>query len=151
MDHSGGFASLLEEMIGEAADRVDYGSRAAPAVNYLAAVAPLHGGGSAVSPREVETSYREMSLADEFVALIDERAERLIVEDPPSLVPERIAEELELAECDLAGLARARRAFASRNHPDRVAPHLREIALQRMQIANALIDQARNGKAATGR
>ena len=35
-----------------------------------------------------------------------------------------------------------RRAFAFKNHPDRVAPHLRQRAMVRMQVANMLIDEA---------
>ncbi len=35
-----------------------------------------------------------------------------------------------------------RRAFAMRNHPDRVPAELRGRATQRMTIANALIDEA---------
>ncbi len=39
--------------------------------------------------------------------------------------------------------ARKRRAFAFKNHPDRVAPHLRQRAMVRMQVANMLIDEAK--------
>lgn len=37
-------------------------------------------------------------------------------------------------------VATLRRQFALRNHPDRVAVDLRELATQRMMIANALCD-----------
>lgn len=42
---------------------------------------------------------------------------------------------------------RLRRDFAFRNHPDRVAEHLRAYAIVRMQIANTLIDEAKRGRA----
>lgn len=42
-----------------------------------------------------------------------------------------------------ADFNRLRRSFAFRNHPDRVAPHLRQRAMVRMQVANMLIDDAR--------
>ena len=40
-------------------------------------------------------------------------------------------------------LDRLRREFAFRNHPDRVAPELRQRAIVRMQIANRMIDDAK--------
>jgi len=62
---------------------------------------------------------------------------------PPSLLdPNRIILELgldsELSENDIASL---RREFALRNHPDRVQQDLRELATQRMMIANDLMDK----------
>jgi hypothetical protein len=42
-----------------------------------------------------------------------------------------------------AELGARRRAFAFKNHPDRVAPHLRQRAMVRMQVANMLIDEAK--------
>ena len=44
---------------------------------------------------------------------------------------------------DAADLGRMRRSFAFANHPDRVAPHLRQRAMIRMQVANMLIDEAK--------
>jgi hypothetical protein len=67
------------------------------------------------------------------------------------LDPNRILIELGLdanfSEADIVSL---RREFALRNHPDRVAPELREIATQRMMIANNFMDRyvARLRKAA---
>jgi hypothetical protein len=61
---------------------------------------------------------------------------------PPSTDPGDIAAELDLAGLDATEVAAARRRFASLNHPDRVAPMLRVNALVRMQIANALVDEA---------
>lgn len=59
-----------------------------------------------------------------------------------SLDPGKIVGELglhpEALEADIIAL---RREFALRNHPDRVPVELRDMATQRMMIANDLIDQ----------
>ena len=59
-----------------------------------------------------------------------------------SLDANRIISELglrpEALETDIVAL---RREFALRNHPDRVPVELRDMATQRMMIANDLIDQ----------
>ena len=58
------------------------------------------------------------------------------------LDPHRVMSELGLhsgaTEAEVAGL---RREFALRNHPDRVPAELRDVATQRMMIANDLIDR----------
>ena len=58
-----------------------------------------------------------------------------------SLDPDVIIAEIGLfagaSETDVAAL---RRQFALRNHPDRFPPEIREIATQRMMIANGLLD-----------
>ena len=64
-------------------------------------------------------------------------------EVPLSVDPKVIAAELGLASARLNELGRLRRSFAMKNHPDRVAPHLRSQALARMQVANGLIDEAK--------
>ena len=61
----------------------------------------------------------------------------------PAIEPEAIALELGLEQATAADCGRLRRSFALLNHPDRVAPHLRERALTRMQVANRLIDEAK--------
>ncbi|MBA2125939.1 molecular chaperone DnaJ [Hyphomicrobium methylovorum] len=60
-----------------------------------------------------------------------------------SLDPNKILHDLGLIEgvTTEADVALVKRAFALRNHPDRMPPDLREAATQRMMIANALIDQ----------
>ena len=75
--------------------------------------------------------------------LLEEGSSRAVLAAPPSLDPDAIAAEMQLDGCDWDGLARARRDFARQNHPDQVAPGMRDHAVKRMQIANALIDQAR--------
>jgi hypothetical protein len=63
---------------------------------------------------------------------------------PPSVQPELIAAELGLDRAmPPKALDQLRRAFAFKNHPDRVKPELRERAMVRMQIANRLIDEAK--------
>lgn len=59
-----------------------------------------------------------------------------------SLDPHKILSELGLhSEATEAEIAVLRREFALRNHPDRVPADLREIATQRMMIANDLMDR----------
>ena len=56
---------------------------------------------------------------------------------------ETVALELQISDdLGLAELERMRRTFAYRNHPDRVGPSHKARALQRMTVANVLIDQA---------
>lgn len=63
----------------------------------------------------------------------------------PSVEPEAIARELKLTGREKPdALDRVRREFAFANHPDRVAPALRERAIVRMQIANRMIDDAKH-------
>ena len=64
--------------------------------------------------------------------------------DLPSTEPAAIARELKLTGREKPEtLDRLRREFAFRNHPDRVAPELRQRAIVRMQIANRMIDDAK--------
>jgi len=66
-----------------------------------------------------------------------------ITEQPHPADPAAIAGELGLAhDLSAVDLNRIRRAFALRNHPDLCAPAYRELATQRMRIANMLIDAA---------
>lgn len=59
-----------------------------------------------------------------------------------SLDPHKILSELGLhSEATEAEIAMLRREFALRNHPDRVPADLRDIATQRMMIANDLMDR----------
>ncbi|MBB2972030.1 hypothetical protein [Mesorhizobium sp. RMAD-H1] len=84
---------------------------------------------------------------------VDRRSDSILFEPEieaesplPSTDPDEIARELRLSSgMSSAELAQIRRRFAALNHPDRVAPHLRERASDRMKIANALIDRALAG------
>lgn len=69
------------------------------------------------------------------------------LEDLFFLDPATIARELGIGDHrSSAELDQARRNFALRYHPDRVAEEQRERAKLRMQIANMLIDEAKRGQ-----
>jgi len=58
-------------------------------------------------------------------------------------VEETVALELQLSDnLEPAEMERRRRLFAYRNHPDRFGPSQQAVALQRMTIANVLVDRA---------
>jgi hypothetical protein len=63
--------------------------------------------------------------------------------EPPKSEEEIVADALKIdPDLSIDDLLRIRREYALANHPDRVAPELREQATRRMTIANMLIDQA---------
>ncbi|WP_457153502.1 hypothetical protein, partial [Mesorhizobium sp. P5_C1] len=112
----------------------------------------LHSGRIKVSGSSFSTEYREAGadLATEFAALLEHArlalaGEELKPEESlPPIDPESIAVELGLNQPkQVADFGRMRRSFAFANHPDRVAPHLRQRAMIRMQVANMLIDEAK--------
>lgn len=122
--------------------------------DYLAVADELHSGRIKVSGEVAASEYRQVGevIEAELEALlgevgVEEPAQAEPVEAPsieaPSIEPDAIALELGLADAQPADLGRLRRAFALKNHPDRVAPHLRQVALTRMQVANGLIDDAK--------
>ncbi|CAN7583942.1 hypothetical protein [Mesorhizobium sp. LjRoot246] len=124
------------------------GARPSIPFDYLSVADELHSGRIKVSAAE----YREAGadLATEFAALLDHAKLALAGEDPkpeeklPPIDPEAIAIELGLNQPkQVADFGRMRRSFAFANHPDRVAPHLRQRAMIRMQVANMLIDEAK--------
>nr|WP_230978897.1 hypothetical protein [Mesorhizobium composti] len=127
--------------------------------DYLAVADELHSGRIRVAGEAVAAEYRETGadMAAEFAALLEQARAALADEQPlpqevlPPIDPDAIAAELGLdrpaTELDLS---RLRRSFAFANHPDRVAPHLRQRAMIRMQVANMLIDDAQR-KTGTGR
>lgn len=118
--------------------------------DYLAVAEELHSGRIKVSDEVAAAEYREAGkdVEAELSALLDEVE---VAETPsvpeaielPSIEPDAIAAELGLTDAAPADLGRLRRVFALQNHPDRVAPHLRQRALARMQVANGLIDEAK--------
>ncbi|ADV13442.1 MULTISPECIES: hypothetical protein [Mesorhizobium] len=124
------------------------GARPSIPFDYLSVADELHSGRIKVSAAE----YREAGadLATEFAALLDHAKLVLAGEEPkpeeklPPIDPEAIAVELGLNQPkQVADFGRMRRSFAFANHPDRVAPHLRQRAMIRMQVANMLIDEAK--------
>lgn len=97
-------------------------------------------------------------MASEFAALLEHAKLALAGEEPkpeeilPPIDPESIAVELGLDQPkSTADFGRVRRSFAFANHPDRVAPHLRQRAMIRMQVANMLIDEAKRRAVAGAR
>lgn len=136
------FAAMLDELLADHA--AETGCEVPRSFDYLSVVEELHSGRINIADRVAEAEYRAASgdVERTEIAANDE--------PPPSIDPEVIAKEL-----GLKGLRsrlprnydRLRREFAFRNHPDRVAEHLRAYAIVRMQIANTLIDEAKRNRA----
>jgi hypothetical protein len=81
-------------------------------------------------------------LAAAVALYVDAEATALRAAPLPS-IEEAVMRELKLSEAHPpAELERIRRTFAYRNHPDRVGIAYKAQALQRMTIANVLIDRA---------
>lgn len=146
------FASLLDELIAASPAGEAEAPRAPVSVDYLSVADELHSGRIKVSPDAVAAEYRLADAAAEAAseALFAAVTEPL-VDELPSIEPDAISRELGLSNSlPSAELGAKRRAFAFKNHPDRVAPHLRQRAMVRMQVANMLIDEAK-GKTNPGR
>ncbi|TSE03962.1 hypothetical protein C1D09_024955 [Mesorhizobium intechi] len=133
---------------GDGIEGDEEGARPSIPFDYLSVADELHSGRIKVSAAE----YREAGadLASEFAALLEHAKLALAAEGAqpeeklPPIDPESIAAELGLNEPkSAADFGRMRRNFAFTNHPDRVAPHLRQRAMIRMQVANMLIDEAK--------
>jgi hypothetical protein len=144
------FASLLDDLFVAVEKPVEPAPRPTIPFDYLSVADELHSGRIKVAGETAAAEYRESSEAIE--AELDALLEEFGVAEPPaepqpaalsSVEPDRIAAELGLSEAAPADFGKLRRAFALKNHPDRVAPHLRQLALQRMQVANGLIDEAK--------
>lgn len=141
------FASLLDDLF-VASEPGEIAPAPTIPFDYLAVADELHSGRIRVAGETVAAEYREAgaALEDEFVSLLDMvKAKAAAIEEleAPSIDPDAIAAELGLAEVKPADLAKLRRIFALANHPDRVAPHLRQRAMVRMQLANMMIDDAK--------
>lgn len=149
MNTNSDFATLLNELLAE--NERDSGAPVGPATmsfDYLSVAEELLSGRITVADDTVAAVYRETSgEVDESLEALFEAAGSAVESEPvelPPVEPEAISRELGLnGNIPVATLAHIRRAFAFRNHPDRVAPHLRQRAMQRMQVANMLIDDAR--------
>jgi len=164
------FASLLDDLFvasdkgegigGDAIEGEETGARPSIPFDYLSVADELHSGRIKVSGSGFATEYREAGadLATEFAALLDHAKLALAGEEQkpeqklPPIDPESIAVELGLNKPkQVADFGRMRRSFAFANHPDRVAPHLRQRAMIRMQVANMLIDEAKRRAVAGAR
>ncbi|MEW6630846.1 MAG: hypothetical protein AB1440_08275 [Pseudomonadota bacterium] len=146
------FASLLDDLIVASEKGEEEGARPSIPFDYLSVADELHSGRIKVAGESVAAEYREAGadLAAEFVALLDQAKLALATERHkpeealPPIDPDSIAGELGLESSGKnADFGRIRRNFAFANHPDRVAPHLRQRAMIRMQVANMLIDEAK--------
>lgn len=144
------FAALLDELIAASATTDDRPGRPTISFDYLSVAEELHSGRIRVSVDAVAAEYRE---ADATAEVPSGEADAQKAEEPlPSIEPEAIWKELGLADVANADeLGRKRRAFAFGNHPDRVAPHLRQRAMVRMQVANMMIDEMERRTKRAGR
>jgi hypothetical protein len=146
------FASLLDDLFVAAETPAETVPRPTIPFDYLTVADELLSGRIKVSDGAAAAHYREAgeAIEAELAALLDEVEVEVAGTPPlpatielPSIEPDAIAAELGLADATPADLGRLRRVFALKNHPDRVAPDLRQRALQRMQVANGLIDEAK--------
>ncbi len=143
------FAALLDDLVA-ARDVTAEDAPAKPSIpfDYLAVADELCSGRVTVADTVLEAEYGDTA-AEEFSGYLFETAlaagrGELANAVEPSIDPDMIALELALDGRDM-DFGQVRRRFAFANHPDRAAPHLRERAVARMQIANMLIDAAQRG------
>ncbi len=143
------FASLLDDLFVASGAVEEAPAAARPSIpfDYLSVADELHSGRIKVSGAAFDAEYvaAGAELAVEVAALLAQ-ADAEPAQEPEALPPvdaDSIAAELGLAKArKAADFGRLRRSFAFSNHPDRVAPHLRQRAMVRMQVANMLIDEA---------
>lgn len=128
------FASLLDDMLKAAPQPEDPGPR--PTMPF-----------GVTTPLDAVDAFWS-SVSSEFVAGLYNQTAGV---SPPAagpdlqpVQPDRIAAELGLDRpTPPKNLDRLRRAFAFKNHPDRMPAEQRERAMLRMQVANRLIDEAK--------
>ncbi len=141
------FALLLNDLLSERQEEDEHRPpRVGIPFDYLSVADELHSGRIKVSDSVAGAEYRES--AESFEPGLDAvpgeaDIAALATEDLAPVEPEALARELGLGTATSADLGKLRRNFALKNHPDRVAPHLRQRALARMQMANRLIDEAK--------
>lgn len=146
-----GFAALLDDLFAAPPRAVETAPSPSIRMDYLSVAEELHSGRIKVSPDEAATRYRQSEDVQEnsfasLLANLELMAEIGAAEEEklPPIDRDSIAAELGLGtDKPKPDFGRLRRTFAFANHPDRVAPHLRQRAMVRMQIANMLIDEAR--------
>ncbi len=145
------FAAVLDELLRDEATRRAWSSLPEAKLDYLSVVDALHDGRIVISDDTAAASYREAAVewaAAELLAAAEafQKADAQGDEAPPQppTDPAEIARELGLGDGRFKGdIDALRRRFAFANHPDRVDPALRKVAMARMQIANMLIDEAK--------
>lgn len=154
------FAAVLDDLFVAAEAAEETAARPSIPFDYLSVADELHSGRIKVSTETLGAEYREtgVDLAEEFAAFLDSAPQipaesvNRHEEKLPAIDPESIAAELGLGQSEgQVDFGHIRRSFAFSNHPDRVAPHLRQRAMVRMQIANMLIDEARRKALAAAR
>lgn len=152
------FAAVLDDLFLASEPLEETAPRPSIPFDYLSVADELHSGRIKVSSEALNAEYREngqtvADLAAEFTTFLDKVQPEQPEEKLPPVDPESIAAELGIGEAGTSvDFGQIRRSFAFSNHPDRVAPHLRQRAIVRMQIANMLIDDAkRKALAATRR
>lgn len=136
------FAALLDALMAEPVQERVAASAPSLRVDFLDQLERLQADNPALSAKPLVDEYHAMAAAlDELEGVADRIGAR---QQLPSVDPQAIAGELG----DLAGLgdkelARLRREFAMKNHPDRLPDAQRERAELRMRVANMLIDEAK--------
>lgn len=127
------FEALLSDFLKEAAEPGEVPSPSHRfSIGSLEAAWDVAAQARAMPPRnDIDHDARQMAYRDDgertLTALLD---------------PHKILSELGLhSDATEYEIAMLRREFALRNHPDRVPADLREIATQRMMIANDLMDR----------
>lgn len=150
----GEFASLLDDLF-EKIQPVTTAPIQSSAIDALNVADELYSGRIKVSSELAEDRYREntqfldegVDHAEDASLIAEMSTDDMAVEQ--TVDQEAIALELGLrrafwqTKLKPDDFDRIRREFAMQNHPDRVAPQLRQRALVRMQIANMLIDEAK--------
>lgn len=132
------FGDLLDELISSAPQEPETAPAPTLRGDLLDQIERLQGANAPLFDESAQRAYSEPTLAPEVIEALDTLMPDL------STDPEAIARELEIGRHRTAAdLDRARRRFAFANHPDRLAPHLRTRAVERMSIANGLIDRAK--------
>lgn len=133
------FGDLLDDLISsEEAERIDVGPAPSLQGDLLDQIERIQASNAPLFEPAARQAYHEPTLAPEVLEALDTLMPEL------SIDPQDIALELGIGGLrTIADLDRARRRFALENHPDRLAPHLRERAAERMGIANGLIDTAK--------
>ena len=136
MIRSRSFAEILDALVAPSDDATD----AASSTDIWRASRPAQWFLPFAADAETDTSPDGGDSAAYYAEADDGAlAPRVEIEDE-----DRIVVELDLESvATLADLARTRRAFALRNHPDLFHPRLRAIADRRMQLANMLLDRRR--------
>lgn len=142
------FATVLDEMLVDEAARRGWSDINGTSLDYLTVTEALHSGRIVISDDAAAATYREaMETRGADAPPRPAKAGSATPPRPlPSTDPAEIARELGLDKAG-ADLDLLRRRFAFSNHPDRVEPGLRVVAMARMQVANMLIDEAKKRRA----